>query len=242
MSEVSAPRPILIAGSDGAPWLVAASLDSPEIPRLFRFDPWQARFTLADLPANVRLPRSASPPPAVVDLDTFVWLDEDQQHGELLGLRLGTRNRYAQDVALVLQTDPLAPGNPWHLAPSRPVGDSVSYAPGALELRSPDVTVHVTDTDFRDVTVTLRLGSRALPVVLLGDTPLGTKACPWPDGGFESPDWPKIVRRGGQAQLLLGTRSRSCPVAEGRLMLALRAGAEPAIITELDVERSAPAL
>lgn len=237
VTGISAPRPILIAGSDGSPWLVAAAAAEPERPRLFRFDPWRARFTLADVPEDLRLPRPGYPAPVQLDPDAFVWLDDDDQHGELVGLRFGTRNRYTQDVALVLAADPLDQRRPLHLAPDGPLDDHVSYTAGALELRSPAVTVHVTDTDYRDVSITLHVVGDALPVVLLGESELGGEACPWPDARFNPPGWPKIVRRGARAELLVGGRATSCDVGAGRLSLALRAGTRPSTVTELELER-----
>jgi hypothetical protein len=121
LEGIAAPRPILIPGSDGSPWLVAATAEEPTIPRLFRFDPWRARFALSDVPDGLRLPRPGRPAPISVDPDAFVWLDDDEQHGELLGLRLGTRNRFTQDLALVLLSEPMDPGRPRHLVPSRPL-------------------------------------------------------------------------------------------------------------------------
>jgi hypothetical protein len=172
-----------------------------------------------------------------LDPDAFVWLDDDEQHGELVGLRLGTRNRYTQDVALVLAADPLDQRRPLHLAPDGPLGDHASYSAGALELRSPAVTVHVTDTDYRDLSVALHVRGDALPVVLLGDRELGGEACPWPDARFTPPDWPKVVRRGARAELILSGRATSCEVGTGRLSLALRAGARPSTVTALELER-----
>ncbi len=239
LSGIAAPRPILIPGSDGSPWLVAATAEAPDIARLFRFDPWNARFALADVPEGSRLPRPGFPAPVPIDPDAFVWLDDDEQHGELVGLRLGTRNRYAQDFALVLLSDPLDPSKALHLAPDGPLGESVSYTAGALSLRAPDVTVHVTDTDYLDATITLRVDGDALPLVLLGDSELGGERCPWPEAAFTAPNWPQIARRGTRADLYVGGERRTCEVSAGRLPVALRAGKRESRVRELSVKRDA---
>lgn len=239
LAGIHAPRPILLPGSDGSPWLVAAAANTPETPRLFRFNAWAKRFDLADVPDSLRLPRPGMPQPLALDPDAFVWLDDDGDRGELLGLRLGTRNRFTQDLALVLFSDPIE-ARPQHLVPDGPTGDAVSYD-GRLTLQSPEVSVRVADTDFADLTVQLRLIKGPPPVVMLGDTPLGGDACPWPDGdtfGGDA-DLPTIVRKSGRAQLLFHGGARSCPVAEGRLGLALRAGDGVTVVRQLDVTRSA---
>ncbi|HYP88418.1 MAG TPA: hypothetical protein VEQ59_09695, partial [Polyangiaceae bacterium] len=209
--------------------------------RLFRFNPWAASFESTDLPRSLALPRPGTPAPLALGPDTFVWLDEDPDGDRLVGLRLGTRSRYAQDVALVLLADPLDPYHPQHLAPSRALGDSVSYD-GRLTLRAPDVTVRVADTDYADVSVELRLrsASEQPPLVMLGKTPLGGSECPWPSGEKPAAEPPRVVRQGGRALLrFAGGEPRSCAVEAGRLTVGLRAGDAESTISELDVRRSA---
>ena len=239
LAGIHAPRPILLPGSDGSPWLIAATTNEPEIPQLFRFNAWAKRFEPADVPDGLRLPRPGMPHPLALDPDAFVWLDDDGERGELLGLRLGTRNRYTQDLALVLLSD-LVDVRPQHLVPDGPPGDAVSYD-GQLTLQSPEVTVLLADTDFEDLTLELRLVQGPPPVVLLGTTALGGADCPWPDGDARGgdADLPTIVRQDSRAQLLFHGGGRSCPVATGRLSLALRAGDGVSVVKQLDVARSA---
>jgi hypothetical protein len=238
---ISAPRPLLLPGSDGSPWLVAASAEHPETARLFRFNPWAARFEPAAGADRLELPRPALPAPLTLAPDTFVWVDDE---GELFGLRLGARSRYANDVSLVLAYEPNDPGRPQHLVPTRALGDgdALSYD-GKLELRSPEVAVLVTDTDYADVTIRLRVSGARLPRVLLGDTALGGDACPWPEGDARGDDAerPTVVRRGERAQLRYhGARSAPCAVGEGRLAVGLVAGAGRSLVTELQIVRDAP--
>ncbi|HEX2874634.1 MAG TPA: hypothetical protein VHP33_25450 [Polyangiaceae bacterium] len=239
LAGIHAPRPILLPGSNGSPWLVASAASAPEIPRLFRFDAWAERFELADVPDTLRLPRPGMPQPLALDPDAFVWLDDDGDRGELLGLRLGTRNRFTQDLALVLLSDPIET-RPQHLVPDGPANGAVSYD-GRLTLRSPEVSVRVADTDFADLTLQLRLVQGPPPVVVLGDTPLGGADCPWPEGDARGgdADLPTIVRKNGRAQLRFHGEGQSCAVAEGRVTLALRAGDDVTVVRQLDVTRSA---
>ena len=240
LDGISAPRPILLPGSDGSPWLVAAGADLPDKPQLFRFNPWTfpPRFEPATVANDARLPQPGMPAPVAVDPDAFVWIDDSQGQGQLLGLRLGTRNRYAQDLALVLFSDPADPTRPLHLVPDRPLRDAVSYD-GALTLNDPSVTVLVADTDYADVTLTLHLARRGLPRVLLGKTPLGGADCPWPDGDQTGGDFdfPTILRSGAQAELRFHGGGRVCAVEAGRLQLALQAGDQASTVVELDVQR-----
>jgi hypothetical protein len=238
LAGIWAPRPILLPGSDGRPWLVAAAANAPEIPRLFRFDPWTERFEPARVPDSLRLPKPGMPQPLALDPDAFVWMDDDGSAGQLMGLRLGTRNRFTQDLSLVLSSDPLAT-RPQHLAPERPIGQDVSYD-GALTLSGP-VTIRVPDTDYGDVTLKLHLIEGAPPLVQLGIATLGNAECPWPDGAQRGGDFelPTVIRRGNRAQLLFHGGAQTCPVETGRLELGLRASVGVSVIQRLDVQRGA---
>jgi hypothetical protein len=250
LGSIRAESPILLPGSDGRPWLIAAEADALDVPRLYRFDPWAKLFEPADVPAELRLPRPGFPQPIAIDPDAFVWLDDDAngEHGELVGLRLGTRNRYAQDVALVLSSDPLDPGRPMHLAPASPLDASEVYDGGQLHLAPNDdgglgVTVWVTDTDYADVSISVHLGAdSALPVLVLGDTPLGGSSCPWPAGPArdEAALRPSVLRQGEIAQLRYQGESRECRVAAGRHALGIAAEGDASVVAQLDVVRGAP--
>jgi hypothetical protein len=217
---------------------VAAAAVAPEIPRLFRFDPWTQRFEPARLPDSVQLPKPGMPQPLALEPDAFVWMDDDGAAGQLIGLRLGTRNRFTQDLSLVLSSDPIET-RPQHLVPERPIGQDVSYD-GRLTLSGP-VTIHVADTDYGDVTIKLHLVAGEPPQVLLGIATLGGAECPWPDGVERGGDFelPTVVRQGNRAQLLFHGGAQACPVEAGRLELGLRARNGVSVIQQLDVLRGA---
>ncbi len=240
LQGISAPRPILLPGSNGSPWLVAVDARAPANPRLFRFNAWSdpPGFDAVTIPSSVRLPQPGMPEPLALGPDAFVWLDDSDGQGELLGLRLGTRNHYAQDLALVLLSDPVDPGRPQHLVPDRPLADRISYD-GALRLSDPSATVFVADADYADVTLRVHLRGAHLPVVVLGDTQLGGADCPWPDGAETGGDvdLPTILRRGAEAELRFHGGRQACRVAAGRVPLGVRAGSDVTVITALDVER-----
>jgi hypothetical protein len=267
LEGILAPRPILLPGSDGSPLLVAARASDPRTPRLFRFNPWAQTFVEADVPTGLRLPRPGHAQPIAIDPDAFVWIDESDQHGELFGLRLGTRNRYTQDLALVLLSDPSDPTRPLHLVPDRPLRRELDEKyNGRLWLvpHEPRVTVAVADTDYGDVTVRVKLAEPSAasgidesfpPVVVLGEVELGGEACPWVEANpavgesvneklrrlteQSGVSIPSIVRRGTRAELQYAGERRTCTVPQGRLSLALRAGSGRSVIAELEVLRGA---
>lgn len=242
LAGIVAPRPILLPGSDGSPWLIAANEGTPSEPQLFRFNPWSAQFEAVFVPDTVRLPRPGRPPPVSFDVDSFAWPDELAGRGSLLGVRLGSRSRFAQDLALVITTADEDPTRPAHLVPSAPPSDAVLYD-GKLRLRSPDVSVQVADTDYADVSIELTLEGESLPLVELGRNVLGGSECPWPEGPQRGDafDRPSVLRHDSHAELRFHGGKTSCQVAEGRLTLALRAGDHAAVVQRLDALRSVAA-
>jgi len=249
LEGIAAPSPVLLPGSDGSPWLVAADASQTDLQRLFRFNPWSVgenggvlstagSFTPVSLGSEMRLPKPDLPQPLSLQPDTFVWIDDTGQHGELVGLRLGTRNRYTQDLALVLSSDPLDPSRPQHLVPNRPLGRGTGYD-GALTLKG-DVTVRIADTDYEDVTLDIHLRADVPPLVLLGATELGGSGCAWPTGTASGGafDLATVSRRGRRAELRFHGGKAACDVEAGRLSLGVKGGKFSSTITQLDVTRS----
>lgn len=137
-------RPLLAAGSDGSPYLIAVG--DPEDPAcafaLYRFNPWPRehsaeaeaclaeatesacnvldigpRFELTDIQLTPR------PDPRVPLLslaaDNFLWVSREQP-GSLSGVRLGDRGALTRDaLPLVTLTDTLNRLRPLHLVPDR---------------------------------------------------------------------------------------------------------------------------
>jgi hypothetical protein len=175
--------PLLLAGSDGSPWLVSASDDgSPAC--LFRFEPWpesaptsadpddddstmRPRFlttavTLGPAPDTRTSPLSLGP-------DTFVWISA---LGGLYGARLGQRGPLSRDdLSLLSSLD--APYRPAHLVPdrdprlSRATDANDPDTPAVVFDRmqtsvtlapvAPPVTLWVTDTLYDDVAISIEI-------------------------------------------------------------------------------------
>jgi hypothetical protein len=246
LGNIVAPRPILLPGSDGSPWLIAAAASAPSEPVLYRFNPWRSRFSAVSSTGEL-LPRPGFPPPLAIGPDTFVWLDENEKHGELRGLRLGTRSHFAQDVALVPSSDPDDATRALHLAPSRPLRGDERYD-GTLVLdgnAKPPLVVHVTDTDYADVTISVQLAPGSTPpVILLGEQELGGEERPWPEGELRGgdADVPKLVRSGARAELYFHGAKSAYNAPSSRVSLGFRAGAGPTTVTRIFLRRDvAPA-
>jgi hypothetical protein len=250
LDGISAPRPVLLPGSDGSPWLVASAASDPLAPVLYRFNPWDSSFSAVSAPGELQLPRAEFPQPVVVAPDTFVWLDELDEHGQLLGLKLGTRNRFAQDVALVLQTDEQVRTRPLHLVPERPLREPERYD-GRLWLNqdaTPPTVVRLADTDYADVTLQIHLldagdTPSVPPVVLLGDVRLGGETCAWPDGETRGgdADIPTLARSGEHAELRYHGARQLCTAPKTRVSLGITAGSGESVIARIDVRREAAA-
>lgn len=248
LDGIAAPRPVLLPGSDGSPWLVAAAASDPATQVLYRFNPWDSSFSAVTAPGELQLPRAGFPQPVAVAPDTFVWLDELDELGLLLGLKLGTRNRFAQDLALVLQTDEQVSTRPRHLAPERPLSEPERYD-GRLWLNeeaSPPTIVRIADTDYADVTLQIHLldagdTPSVPPVVLVGDVRLGGESCAWPDGDARGgdADVPTLARSGGHAELRYHGARQACTAPKTRISLGITAGSGESIITRIDVRREA---
>lgn len=239
LEGIAAPRPLLLPGSDGRPWLVASLSRAPTEQQLFRFNPWAQSFEPASAAPNVTWPEPGAGKPIAIGTDTFAWIADAQ----LALAKLGERSRYAPDLALVLSYDPLDPSRPEHLVPDAPPGDAVAYSDGKLVLADPSVSVQVADTDYQDVTIRLQIEGKRLPLVLLGPSELGGSDCPWPDGDTRGGDADVaiVVRQGERAQLRYhGAESNTCAVGSGRLTLSLRAGRSRSVVKQLDIDRGAP--
>lgn len=176
-------KPLLVAGSDGSPWLVSANdADTPAC--LFHFEAWPedapsagdspATSDPADRPRLIATTLTLDPapdprsPPVAVGPDAFVWISAA---GGLYGARLGHRGPLTRDEFSLLASDPSAPFRPEHLVPDRDPRLSlataedgsntpaVRYARPKLTLAPavPPVTLWAADTLYEDVTVSLQI-------------------------------------------------------------------------------------
>lgn len=227
--DVDAPRPVLLPGSDGRPWLFAGTSEDRV---LYRFDPWRGVFERS--PLELRLPAfpgGIGPDPITIGSDAFVWLEERDGRVVLAGARLGARSRYASDLALIIQPDQ----GTAHLAPDRPPGTAAVYD-GALTLSDERVTVFVTDTDYGNFTLEIGVDGTPPPLVIVGDLTYGGSECPWP-GELSAGAAPVLVRSGDGVELRRAGAIARCPGPSGRVTLGFRAGGEPVRISRIDVLR-----
>jgi hypothetical protein len=246
--DFDAPAPVLISATDGAPLLVAGD-------RVFRFDPWQARFepllaSPPELPARTPAVEDAAPwpPPVTLDGGVFVWLHGTPPGTSLLGFRHSIRSVYAQDLELLGNTDPVDSLRPLHLVPDRAPsaeGDPVAVrferdALGRPLLRLGFAHVVVPDARYLDFDMELELEAGPLPIIALGADEVGGAECPWPDVEPELPAVMRVTRTGRRVELVSGEQRAACPVGDHRTTLALRGGGfEPSLLRRIEVTRRA---
>ena len=248
---LSAPRPILLPGSDGRPWLIASAVDQfgqpvPDRFALYRFDPWQKQFIANDLELELGAgltPASFAP----IGVDAFVWLDKGADGPVLRGARLGLRSAFSNDVPLVALRD--GAGNPAHLAPDHPPGTDLKYD-GSLELQAAAGTtpacVWIADTQYADFSAQIEFSSANPPSLRLG--PQAILATAPEQGGapcqLRSTGQPGTIhlrRKGTLVSLELGGASGSCELdasLTGRVALAVCQSALAATtVTRISVTR-----
>lgn len=229
--ELTAPRPLLLAGQGGNPILATGA---PGEARLYRFDPWRARFEV--LPGSVAAPPRAGLPAAAIDVESLVWLAETDQGVVLEGLRVGTRNRFARDVQLVTQADPELPDRPLHLAPDRLLDELAGYDGALWFSEGAPVRVYVAATDYADFSLEIVFDGEP-PRVWLGPRELGGTDCPFP--AARSPV--SVTRTGSHVRLSSGVDALECQVVTGRVHVALGAALHGSTrVLSVDLERRAP--
>jgi hypothetical protein len=231
---VAAPSPTLVAGDDGSPWLFSGS-------RLFRFNPWRARFEEADLSGDAQPAAGAA---LSLDPGAFVWLSAGGEP-RLQGVRTGTRDRYARDVALLTLTAPNDSGWPLHLCPGA-ARTGVEPFSGSLELTG--TPVWLTDADFADFDVELVFDG-ATPVVWLSasasgesEHAFGAPETPWPEPSTgENERTLRLERRGARVALERGGARVEYTAPSGRVSVgwARALGGDSSHITQLAVARHA---
>jgi hypothetical protein len=217
-SELAAAEPRLVAAAEGSPWLIANG-------RLARFDPWQARFVAVD---DVRFgPLTAhSPQPLALSPGLFVWLQQNADQIELLGLHSSQRGRLTQDLA------PLLVGSGRGMVPLRPptgaeaeAGVTLRYGvANGLELSGSSAVASIADTDYATFTLDLSLAAGPAPLVRLtsasetarASVSLGGLECAWPDFDVPEAAGPvrlRVRREGDAVWLLLASAAETSPSA-----------------------------
>ncbi len=233
--EIRAPRPILLPGSDGSPWLFVASADGAggvdsSRTSVYRFNPFDGAFE--DQTADfVAPPSTLLPPPVAVAPDHFLWLSADDPP-KLVGFRASTRGPLSRDVALVSASHPLDPSWPLHLAPDRPVANRAAYD-GKLEFlaNGGPLTVFVTDSTFDDVEVEIAFTGNAPALVFAGEQAV---SCAWPQANDEG--LASATRTGELVRLQRGSASVTCDVPAGPLALGLGSNGQ-SVVTSLELRR-----
>lgn len=216
--DVEAPRPVLLGGADGRPWLATGASEG-----LYRFDPWQATFELSDV--EVPCPPRAGLPATSLDAQAFVWVGEcDPEGPALYGLRVGTQNRFSPGIDLV---------------PDRPVRASPAHEPtaaydadGLWFAADSDVRVYVAGRDYADFRLELDVldGSATPRLVLTARDHVG----------------PQIVELGGAGAVIhversgttlrVGSQTREVP--PGRLRVGFARGDGETRIGRITLERT----
>ncbi len=228
--SVPAPRPLLLPGSDGSPWLF---VETELGVRTLRFNPFRARFEAhADIG---EMPDPKLVTPVSIAPDHFVWIGPGDRPA-VFGFRASTRGRYSNDVGLVATTHPLDPLWPEHLAPDRAPSDAL-YTERALALDPGGATVYVTDALYGDVAVELEFEAGPPPSVLFGGA---TTPCSFPDEVASSSERVRLVRVGSALSFVRGELVNRCEGPSGDLSLGVRAGAAATRVRRLSLERLSP--
>jgi len=241
---LTAPHPVLLPGSDGRPWLIAASLADTEASALYRFDPWQQRFDPSD--ADLGLDGTVDPARIVsTGPDAFVWLGADDSGPFTRGVRFGTRSAYASDVALVSLSEDFS--RPAHLSPDHAPSAGVSYdaAAGALTLGSADAAaptacVWVADAKYGDFSAKIAFSPGTAPALRVGNTRIDVDTpCALPAVAATGTQL-SIRRSGASVTLDTGEATSSCQLDDsaGRISFGVcRSSAGTSRVTQLEITR-----
>jgi len=244
-----APRPLLLSGSDGRPWLIATGVDAdgngnPRTRALYRFDPWQQRFDPIELDLGFN---ETLDPTRIVATgpDAFVWLGSDGSGSFTRGVRLGTRSAYASDVALVSLSEDFA--RPAHLSPDHVPSADVVYDAGAgtlilgqADADAPPDCVWVADAKYGDFSAKLTFTAGAMPALSVGRTRIDLDAACAPPA--LTPATTELILRRAKSLVTLdaGATTTRCELADGsaRIPLGLcRSSAGSSRVTGLAITR-----
>ena len=229
--DVTAATPLLVAGEEGRPWLLADGPDGSRVLR--RFNPWEGTFVPADTPVTV--PQDPNTRGVATDAGLLVWLGGGNA-GDLPSLtayRHGTRGPFTDAVA------PLLLGSTDGLSLDRPLGADVARDPndGDVLLTASGATLVVTDTTYADVSVAVDVRAGPPPTIALADRNYGDASCPWP----ATPDPPftaELDRIGAEVRLTVANKTRVCVGDAGRVSVSIVGTGETVYVRSVTVRRS----
>jgi hypothetical protein len=222
--DVGARNPVLVAGSEGRPWLF-----DPGATSVRRFDPFLGEF----VPEASPTPGTKASHFVTADAGLFLWLDAGESPSPpeapvppvLTGFRHGTRSVFSP---LLGSTG---------LALDRASGDAYDALTGAVTLSETGATLVVTDTTYAEVHLTIAFAGGPPPIVHLGARSYGTGACPWPKDSTPPSFTAKVDRMADVVTLSLGKAAHACPGPSGRVSVQVEA-ASPVEIRSITVSRN----
>jgi hypothetical protein len=260
-------QPLLVAGSDGAPWLVSAHTDGTPA-CLWRFEAWPELLTTTPSNDPATRPRfvmtkfelDPSPDPGSLPLsfgaDAFAWVGPS---GGMFGARFGQRGPLTRDL-LLMAPPPGSRFRPAHLVPDR--DPSASHAAGddpavvfeqgngRLTLRpaAPVVTLWVTDTLYDAIAISIAVDpasdapTPALPALSFGNATGATADCTWPDLAASNSTGTSVTITAQRTHTRVtlsapGVADSTCEVPDGPLAVGLHAASAATTLRSLDVTR-----
>jgi hypothetical protein len=229
--DVTAATPLLVAGEEGRPWLLADGANGGRVLR--RFNPWESTFVPADTPVTV--PQDPTARGVATDPGLLVWLGGENA-GDLPSLtayRHGTRGQFTDAVA------PLLLGSTDGLSLDRPLGADVARDPsdGDVLLTAAGATLVLTDTTYADVSVAVDVRAGAPPTISLADRTYGDASCPWP-ATPEPPFIAELDRIGTEVRLTVASKTRVCAGNGGRVSVSIVGTGETVDVRSVTVRRS----
>lgn len=242
--DVDAPHPVLVAGSEGRPWLIcdapgadaskpsdAPGPDRSQPSEVRQFDPFLGHFVVVTDGAPAPTARASHFVHA--DAGLFLWLDADTNLAPhvLAGFRHGTRNAFTSDVSPLLSTD-LAGA-----ALDRPPGSVFDPANQTVRLSSGGATLVVTDTTYTDLHLAITVVHGPPPVVRLGNETYGSSGCSWPRDGASDSYTATLDRTNDRVALGVGGTARTCAGPNGRVSVEIGAGGGDVEIAAITVTR-----
>jgi hypothetical protein len=259
-------HPLLVAGSDGAPWLISTRDDGTPA-CLWRFEAWPEHLAAsandtdpATEPRFVMTTLTLEPSPDARSLplafgpDAFLWVGPD---GGLYGARFGQRGPLTRDLSLLLNP-PGSPFRPAHLVPDRDPRRSTTSdgepavvfhaGPGSLTLSpaDPSVTVWAADTLYDGATISIAVeppdaaAPATLPAVVFASVTGALAVCAWNpvESAITTPITITASRANSRVTLSApNAPDATCEVPTGPLAIGVRAGDAPTTLGDLSIAR-----